>query len=67
VAAGAACSSANPEPSHVLLALGVAPGLARGAVRVSLGANNTVAQVRDFLGTLNTTILQLRGMMALVS
>jgi cysteine desulfurase len=67
VAAGAACSSANPEPSHVLLAMGVAPGLARGAVRVSLGANNTVAQVRDFLGTLNTTILQLRGMMALVS
>jgi cysteine desulfurase len=67
VAAGAACSSANPEPSHVLLAMGVAPGLARGAVRVSLGANNTVAQVRDFLGTLNTTILQLRGLTALVS
>jgi cysteine desulfurase len=48
--AGAACSSANPEPSHVLLAMGVAPELARAAVRVSLGADNTVAQVRDFLG-----------------
>jgi cysteine desulfurase len=67
VAAGAACSSANPEPSHVLLAMGVAPELARGAVRVSLGAGNTVAQVRDFLGILNTTILQLRGLTALVS
>lgn len=67
VAAGAACSSANPEPSHVLLAMGVAPELARGAVRVSLGADNTVAQVRDFLGALNTTILQLRGLTALVS
>jgi cysteine desulfurase len=67
VAAGAACSSANPEPSHVLLAMGVAPGLARGAVRVSLGTNNTVAQVREFLASLNTTISQLRGLSALVS
>ena len=67
VAAGAACSSANPEPSHVLLAMGVAPELARGAVRVSLGADNIPAQVRDFLGVLNTTISQLRGLTALVS
>lgn len=66
VAAGAACSSANPEPSHVLLAMGVAPELARAAVRVSLGADNTLAQVRDFLGALNTTILQLKGLTALV-
>jgi cysteine desulfurase len=41
VASGAACSSANPEPSHVLRAMGVAPDLARGAVRVSLGRGNT--------------------------
>ena len=67
VAAGAACSSANPEPSHVLLAMGVAPELARGAVRVSLGRENTASQVGDFLGVLNTTILQLRGLTALTS
>ena len=66
VAAGAACSSTNPEPSHVLLAMGVAPDVARGAVRASLGMDNTVAQVRDFLRILNTTILQLRGLTALV-
>jgi len=65
VAAGAACSSANPEPSHVLLAMGVEPQLARGAVRVSLGADNTSAQVRDFVAALNSTLSQLRGMMAL--
>jgi cysteine desulfurase len=41
VASGAACSSANPEPSHVAEAMGVAPEMARGAVRVSLGAGNT--------------------------
>lgn len=67
VAAGAACSSANPEPSHVLLAMGIDARLARAAVRVSFGADNTLAQVRDFLAALNTTILQLKGLTALTS
>ena len=67
VAAGAACSSANPEPSHVLLAMGIESGLARGAVRVSLGADNTASQVRDFLAALRTTILQLKGLASLAS
>jgi cysteine desulfurase len=67
VAAGAACSSANPEPSRVLLAMGIESGLARGAVRVSLGAENTVSHVRDFLAALQTTILQLKGLTALTS
>ena len=67
VAAGAACSSANPEPSHVLLGMGVASSLARGAVRVSFGTDNSASQVRDFLTALNTTILQLKGLTALTS
>lgn len=67
VAAGAACSSANPEPSRVLLAMGVQSSLARGAVRVSFGIDNTAAQVCDFLAALNTTILQLKGLRALTS
>jgi cysteine desulfurase len=37
VSSGAACSSGKVQPSHVLAAMGVAPGLARGAVRVSFG------------------------------
>ena len=67
VAAGAACSSANPEPSRVLLAMGIPSALARGAVRVSLGVDNGAAQVGDFLAALNTTILQLKGLRALTS
>lgn len=67
VAAGAACSSANPEPSQVLLAMGVQSSLARGAVRVSFGIDNNAVQVRDFLTALNTTILQLKGLTALTS
>ncbi len=67
VAAGAACSSANPEPSHVLLAMGVASSVARGAVRVSFGTDNTASQVREFFTALNTTIVQLKGLTALTS
>ena len=67
VAAGAACSSANPEPSHLLMAMGVRPALARGAVRISLGEQNTGSQLHDFLAVLNTTIMQLKGMTALTS
>ncbi|MCX7147176.1 MAG: cysteine desulfurase family protein [Sulfuritalea sp.] len=67
VAAGAACSSANPEPSHVLLAMGIESRLARGAVRVSLGPDTTASQVRDFLAILQTTILQLKGLASLAS
>jgi cysteine desulfurase len=65
VASGAACSSANPEASHVLLAMGVDAALARGAVRASLGAATTVAEVRGFLAALAETAGQLNRMSAL--
>jgi cysteine desulfurase len=65
VASGAACSSANPEPSHVLMAMGVEPALARGAVRVSLGRDTTEQQVGDFLLALAETVFQLKRLAAL--
>jgi len=65
VASGAACSSANPEPSHVLTAMGARGELARGAVRVSLGAGNTQSEVDRFLETLATTVARLQGLSAL--
>ena len=67
VASGAACSSANPEPSHVLVAMGIAPELARGAVRVSLGAETADAVVEQFLIALAETLRQLRGLTALAA
>jgi len=38
---GSACSAGVPQPSHVLLAMGVPEGLARGSLRFSLGHTST--------------------------
>lgn len=67
VASGSACSSDSTEPSHVLLAMGVHPDVARGAVRVSFGANNTPEQVSNFLGTLKNEITRLKQLTAVAA
>jgi len=65
VASGSACSSVNPEPSHVLMAMGVTPEVAQGAVRISLGRATTEKEARDFLLALAETVFQLRRLAAL--
>lgn len=65
VGTGAACSSTSTEPPATLLAMGVAPELARGAVRASLGAGNTMQQVDEFLGALAGVVRRLRRMTAI--
>ncbi len=65
VAPGAACSSANPEPSATLLAMNVEPELARGAVRLSLGVGNTLREVDDFLLALKAVLSRLKGLTAM--
>jgi cysteine desulfurase len=67
VASGAACSSANPEPSATLTAMGVAPELGRGAVRLSLGRDSTAEQVTAFLAALRATVNRLRRLTAMAS
>ena len=49
VSSGSACSSGKVTASHVLAAMGVAPALARGAVRFSLGWSTTESEVERFL------------------
>jgi cysteine desulfurase len=51
VSSGSACSSGKVTASAVLAAMGVEPQLARGAVRVSIGATTTEAEVERFLKT----------------
>jgi len=60
VASGSACSSASSEPSHVLLAMGVDPDLAKGAIRVSFNTDNTKKQVEKFLEALKQATKDLR-------
>lgn len=45
ISSGSACSSAKPEPSHVLLALGHTPALAKATLRIGFGRHNTPADV----------------------
>ncbi len=49
VSSGSACSSGKVGPSHVLQAMGVAPDLARAAIRMSLGWNTTEADIHHFI------------------
>jgi cysteine desulfurase len=63
VSSGAACSSGKVQPSHVLQAMGVAPALARGAVRLSLGATTAESEIDRFLDAwlrLSKTLLRER-------
>jgi cysteine desulfurase len=45
VSSGSACSSGKVQPSHVLQAMGFAPKIAQGAVRLSLGWSTSQADV----------------------
>jgi cysteine desulfurase len=49
---GSACQAGVPQPSHVLLAMGIPEAEARGALRLSLGHTSTEADVDAFLAAL---------------
>jgi cysteine desulfurase len=52
VSTGSACTAGVPEPSHVLLAMGIDPILARSSLRMTLGHSSTRADVDALLGAL---------------
>lgn len=61
VSSGAACSSTNPEPSHVLRAIGRSEALAKASLRMGLGRFTTMGQLEFAAITLTRVIRQLRG------
>ena len=63
---GSACSSANLEPSHVLLALGLAPEQAHGSLRFTFGRENTEADAVRVLEVLPGIVARLRAMSPLL-
>jgi cysteine desulfurase len=61
VSSGSACSSGKVKPSHVLSAMHVAPDLARGAIRVSLGWNSQREDSASFLEALERTVRRIKS------
>ncbi len=60
VSTGSACSSGSLEPSPIILALGIAEDIARGAVRFSFGKDNTAEDVDYVLQLLPKAVENLR-------
>jgi cysteine desulfurase len=60
VSTGAACSSGSPEPSPVLLAMGLSRAEAQSSLRLSLGWENTQEEVDAFVEILKSVVARLR-------
>jgi cysteine desulfurase len=60
VSSGSACSSGAVEPSHVLLAMDLAPERARASLRFSLGQSNNEEQVDALIEAVASSVGQLR-------
>ena len=60
VSSGSACSSGKVEASHVLSAMGIAPELAQGAIRVSLGFATSNTDIQAFLRAFGELIKRLK-------
>ena len=59
---GSACSSASLDPSHVLLSIGLPHAIAHGSLRISLGPDNTEADVDYMLKEVPAVVNYLREM-----
>jgi cysteine desulfurase len=60
-ASGSACTTGMPEPSHVLMAMGVEHTLALGALRLTLGRSTTQADVDYVVEILPGIVEKLRA------
>ena len=61
VSTGSACSSGDVEPSHVLLAMGVPPEVARCGIRFSLGRHNTEEEIEQVVEVLPRLVERIRS------
>ncbi len=59
---GSACKTGDPEPSGVLLALGLPRSWALGSLRVTLGKDTTPQEVESFLADLPGIIERVRNL-----
>ena len=59
--AGSACSTSNPEPSHVLTAIGLEKEYINGTLRVSFGKDNTKEDAQYLVESLKSIINSKNG------
>ena len=64
---GSACQAGVPQPSHVLLAMGIPESSARGALRLTLGHTSTDADVDALLAALPAAVERARRASGLAS
>jgi cysteine desulfurase len=62
VSSGAACTSTDPGPSHVLLALGLTEDAARSSLRFGLGRFNTAEDVEFAIERVVAAVAKLRSL-----
>ncbi len=60
VSTGSACTAENPEPSHVLLALGCSEDQARSSIRFGIGRFNTLGEIDIVADRMSEAVVQLR-------
>lgn len=65
VSSGSACTSANPEPSHVLRALGIGDEATRSSLRFGLGRFNTTDEIDFAIETVVQAVRRLRKLSSL--
>lgn len=62
VSTGSACSSGEPGPSHVLIAMGLRPEDAHASVRISLGRETSDADVDHVVSVMPEVVGRLRAL-----
>lgn len=65
ISTGSACSTGDPEPSHVLLAMGLSTKEAQGSIRISLGRHTRESDIDATVNALLDTAKRLRTISSL--
>lgn len=62
ISSGSACTTLAPEPSHVLVAMGIEPNLIASSLRFGIGRFNTAGEIARVVDLVSATVTKLRGL-----